>query len=220
VKAGDGNATLIWSPPENQGGKPILGYRIYRITLDPISRETMVASYVQDQTYTVKGLTNGREIKLKVCAENEVGIGPGIEVSATPLGRPSSPMNLFADPLEAAIRLSWSRPLDDGGSRIIGYVVWKGSSRTDLRPLVTLGNLTSYIDGDVKAGEVYYYSVQAINVIGNGSSPDPIEVRFSSGGLTGLGIGGSLVIVLLIAAVSIAIIAWYVRRTRMESDKP
>ena len=220
VRAGDGNATLTWSAPGNLGGKPILGYRVYRTSSGPTSQETLVASYIRDLTYTVHGLTNGREVKFTVRAENEVGIGPGVEASVTPLGLPSSPTNLFADPLEAAIKLSWSRPLDDGGSRIIGYIVWRGSSRTDLRPLATIGNLTSYIDGDVKAGEVYYYSVQASNAIGNGSSPDPIEARLPSGGLTGLGVGGSLVIVLLIAAVSIIVIAWYIRRTRVRKDIP
>ena len=52
-----------------------------------------------------------------------IGEGPSTQVSATPVGPPSTPMNVVAKPGSKAIDLTWDKPVSDGGSDLTTYTI-------------------------------------------------------------------------------------------------
>jgi len=98
---------------------------------------------------------------------------PYIEVtyeSTSSTNIPSEPRNLIATPGDSQILLDWDVPSDDGGSPVTGYKIYKGTSPTSLSPLPATVNAphTDYLDYDVMNGVTYYYTVAAINDVGEG----------------------------------------------------
>ena len=99
---GNRKATLTWQAPSNDGGDSITGYNIYR-------DGTLVAT-VEENTYTVTGLTNGLVYALCVAAENSAGISPYTCVNVIPRTIPSAPTNLAAIAGDGQIALGWGAP--------------------------------------------------------------------------------------------------------------
>jgi len=105
----------------------------------------------------------------KVSAWNAMGESPkSNEASVTPAVPPSKPYDLVAEGGVGQVSLRWLPPIDDGGSQVTGYRVYKGTSPGGETLLVTLGNALTYIDGGLTKGTTYYYQVTAMNVIGEG----------------------------------------------------
>ena len=79
---------------------------------------------------------------------------------------PSAPQNLVASSGNAQVSLSWSAPLTNGNSQITGYNVYRSTSSGAETFLASAGITTSYIDTSATNGLTYYYTVTAINAIG------------------------------------------------------
>ena len=98
--------------------------------------------------------------------------GPGGSQDMLPLIRetapPSPPLDLSAAGGVEQVQLDWSPPVDDGGSAVVNYSLYRGASPGSLSLLIKIGNLTSYLDTDVAAGETYFYAVSAHNIAGEG----------------------------------------------------
>ncbi|MGA1873202.1 MAG: fibronectin type III domain-containing protein [Thermoplasmatota archaeon] len=78
---------------------------------------------------------------------------------------PSPPRNFTAESNDRQIVLRWEEPLDNGDSPRIGFVLYRGASpstlevhKPDLGPFVF-----SYADKNLNNGQIYYYSIAAIN---------------------------------------------------------
>jgi PKD repeat protein len=86
--AGNGNVTLTWQPPADNGGMPITGYRIYYGTT---ARNYTVNITVGNVTaYTITNLTSGQKYYFAVSALTAAGEGAkSNEVSATPIAEPN-----------------------------------------------------------------------------------------------------------------------------------
>ena len=80
-------------------------------------------------------------------------------------GAPLVTANLNA--LGTAVRLTWPVP-DNGGSPIVGYRVFRGTTPTNIA-FLTATTTNSYTDNNITAGMTYYYRVTAVNVIGEGA---------------------------------------------------
>ena len=66
----------MWSAPGDDGGRPIIGYRIESST-DGVSWATVVADTTSTATtHTVVGLTIGVGVRFRVAAINTVGVSP------------------------------------------------------------------------------------------------------------------------------------------------
>jgi len=78
-----------------------------------------------------------------------------------------------------SVSLSWKKPLDDGGSKITGYVIEKKLPNSDLwEPVleITGGNTTNVCLKDLKENEQCQFRVRARNNIGLSNPSRPTDV--------------------------------------------
>jgi hypothetical protein len=82
---------------------------------------------------------------------------------------PSEPTLANPDRGNAAVNLTWSLPVTDGGAALTGYAIYRGPSADNLTKVATIaaGEL-AYQDGALTNGQRYYYAVAAINTEGVG----------------------------------------------------
>ncbi|MCK4456010.1 MAG: right-handed parallel beta-helix repeat-containing protein [Thermoplasmata archaeon] len=85
-------------------------------------------------------------------------------------GPPSAPWNLHAVPGSQQITLTWFPPLDDGGSPITNYTIYRGTTSGGEILLVTTGDVNSYVDTGLTNGVTYYYLLAAVNGVGEGAN--------------------------------------------------
>jgi titin len=114
-----------------------------------------------------------------VAAINKAGTGTMTEPFSIKIPEPDTPpsrvprLDLTLD--GTSVTLEWSRPLDDGGSPVTGYVVLRGPSPDDLEEVAEVGpGVTSWTDEGLEKGTTYHYSVYARNAVGDG---EPIETE-------------------------------------------
>jgi fibronectin type 3 domain-containing protein len=143
--AGNAWVELTWTAPDD-GGSPIIQYVISRGVLETgLAEVGRVDGTVLN--YTDDTAENGKAYYYRVFALN--AIGPGSEsdtVTASPQGPPPPPGVLEA---------------------MTGYKVYSGLTESDLNFLTELGDVTTYIDRDVREGQTYYYKVVATSESGD-----------------------------------------------------
>ena len=109
---GCNTVTLTWTPPEETGGHPILGYRVYRGTtttgighLDDLDNRT---------SYTDMDVVNGKTYLYQICAFTEYGDGPKSgTIIARPVGGPSAPYEVETSTGNGTVNIHWTVPLDN-----------------------------------------------------------------------------------------------------------
>ena len=83
VESGDGQVTLTWDAPEDDGGSAVTDYE-YRID----RRNPWISIGSTDTTHTVTGLVNGTPYVFQVRALNRIGrSGPSLPAEATPIAQ-------------------------------------------------------------------------------------------------------------------------------------
>jgi hypothetical protein len=176
VEASDGQVALIWEPPTDDGGSPILGYAVFRgLTEQDMAQFDIVN---EDTGYTDAGLVNGQTFYYAVRAFNVKGDGPlSAVLEVTPLALPDPPGDLVAEAGNRIVTLMWLRTSEDGGSEVTNYFIHCGNSPNTLEPLKMVGkSIFNYQDTDVDVGTIYYYAVAAVTLAGEG----PISVIASA----------------------------------------
>lgn len=187
VLDGDGYVEITWEEPYD-GGAKITGYKIYRGTVS--GGEVFLYSVeATNTTYNDTTVENGKIYYYYVTALNEVGeSSPSEERSASPMGPPEHPSNLQITVEKDSVKLTWSAPKNNGGSPIIGYKIYRGTSPNNMECIATVdASTTTYEDADIKPGETYYYKVTALNSEGEssvGASSSASVPSESSGNLT------------------------------------
>lgn len=167
---GVGEISLSWSAPASNGGMAVDGYLVYRgasstslalhQTLGPVTG------------FVDAGLPDGATYFYQVSARNPVGEGPRSPVeSASTMGPPSAPRNVAADggPGAGEITLTWDAPADDGGASVTAYRVHRGTASGATSFLVELGDVRTFTDTGIPAGETRWYRVSAVNSFGEGA---------------------------------------------------
>lgn len=166
-----GGMHLTWEPPAYNGDAPILGYRIYRSS--PTEDERLVGETSgltwQDTTTRAGGEYVWRITALNSAGESETGVRVGSKAAVTTPGKVAS---FAAYGSNGEVLLRWLPPLDDGGSNLTGYRVYRNGLL--LRNL--LPSVLELRDADVINGETYAYRVSAVNAKGSGESSDEIRV--------------------------------------------
>ncbi len=163
---GNTQVTLSWSAPGNNGGSAITGYNVYGGTTS--GSGSLIEAIGNVTTYTATGLANGQTYYFTVAAVNAAGAGANAtEVSATPHTVPGAPLVLVATSGVLRVVLSWQVPVDNGGSAITGYNIFRSTTAGNEALFAVIGNVSSYTDTGLSAGQPYYYQVSAINDAGN-----------------------------------------------------
>src|SRR5205807_2006913 len=167
---GDGQVTLNWQAPSNDGGSPILLYTIYRGNSS--GGESFLITVPLVTTYTDATVTNGVPYYYQVSATNAIGEGPrSNEASATPSAPatpPGAPQGLSATPGDTTVSLTWSPPVSNGGSPITNYKIYRGNSSGGESVHIEIGNVLAYSDTGLSDGFTYFYQVSAVNAVGEG----------------------------------------------------
>ncbi len=167
VVEGDGEVTLTWSPPDDDGGRSILEY-VIKSGEDPFAMTELARTDDSVTSYTHGGLVNGGTYVFCVAAVNEVGEGPWTQVvSASPFRAPSPPLGFKSQEGIIQVTLTWRPPIDDGGRPVVSYVVYRGVTEETLEAIGDTEG-TEYVDTDVEPRVTYYYSVVATNPAGEG----------------------------------------------------
>lgn len=166
--AGDGEATVSWSPPASDGGSGIVSYTVVS---SPGAVSVTVGGGVT--TAVVGGLTNGITYTFTVTAANAVGAGPPSAPSnaVTPATVPGAPTGATAQVGgDAAALVSWTPPADNGGAPVQSYSVTSspgGLTATAVAPA------TSAVVSGLTLGTSYTFTVTATNAAGPGPPSAP-----------------------------------------------
>jgi hypothetical protein len=114
---GNGQVTVSWVAPANDGGSAITGYTV---TASPGGATASVNGGLQ--TATVSGLTNGTPYTFTVTATNAAGQRVSVASAAiTPSREPFAP-TATARKGDSLINVAWNTPVT-GGAPILGYQV-------------------------------------------------------------------------------------------------
>jgi titin len=177
---GDGEVSLAWTAPADDGGSAVTGYSV--------SKDGENWESVTGAGYTFTGLTNGTEYTFHVKAVNSVGEGPAATVNATPnpvvATVPTAPRNFTGTPGDGRVSLSWTAPASDGGSPVTGYRVSKDGENWES----VTG--TSYTFTGLTNGTGYVFHVKAVNSVGEGPAAATGTLKPSPDGGGGQSSGG------------------------------
>ena len=84
-----------------------------------------------------------------------------------------APTGLVAAANNGAVTLNWVAPSCNGGSAVIGYSIFEGTSAggESTTPVnSTLDSTTTYVANGLTNGTTYYFTVQAVNAVGPSTS--------------------------------------------------
>jgi subtilisin family serine protease len=171
---GSGEVKLAWdASPAREG---VTDY-VTEWTADGEAWTVVDDGVSTETTLTVGELTNGTSYAFRVAPVNAFGAGPWRSTLGTPAWAPAAPTGLEAATVphgSGEVRLTWTAPIDNGGSDITDYLVERsvdGTSWTvvddgvSTETTVTVGGLTN--------GTEYSFRVAAVNGVGAGRSSDP-----------------------------------------------
>lgn len=176
--------TLSWEPPTSDGGNPVQYYivekrekktvRFYKV----ISKKPIV-----ECAHKVLHLTEDTEYEFRVLAVNDAGVGTPSNISmpikaAEPKDIPCAPSVIcVSDSTRTSISLEWTKPADDGGMEILGYIVemQKGEEEEWKRVNEQLVSETFYVVTGLETEAEYKFRVAAVNHVGRGEDRETLE---------------------------------------------
>ncbi|MBL0697217.1 fibronectin type III domain-containing protein [Comamonas sp. JC664] len=168
---GDGQVTVSWSAPSEQGDSPIQGYVVRaRVNGGVSTSQESTATSV-----TLSGLTNGQTYTLVVAARNAQGEGPESSPSSPviPHDIPGAPRDVTATPGDRQAEVAWSPP-DAVDMPVTGYVVTVRQGDTVVST-VNSAELRTLVSG-LTNGTDYRVTVAATNAVVGGPESAPVAV--------------------------------------------
>ncbi|KAK5889762.1 hypothetical protein CesoFtcFv8_013349 [Champsocephalus esox] len=177
--------TLSWMAPTSDGGNPIQSYIVEKREKKTVKFYKVITKKpIVECAHKVPNLTEDMEYEFRVMAVNDAGVGAPSNVSlaikaAEPKDIPCAPSVVcVSDSTNTSISLEWSRPADDGGIEITGYIIEmaKGEEEEWTRVNEELVAETNYTATSLQTGGEYRFRVAAVNHIGRGEEreiPEP-----------------------------------------------
>ena len=170
---GVGQISVTWSAPVSNGGSAITDYTVQYSSNSGSTWTTFTDGVSTATSATITGLSAGTSYTFRVLAKNAIGDGPYSAASAavSAATTPDAPTTVVATQGVGQMGVTWSAPVNNGGSAITDYVVqyssdsgsnWTtfadGTSTSASTTVTGLANSTSYV-----------FRIAAVNVIGTGS---------------------------------------------------
>ncbi len=177
---------LSWTAPLDDGGSPITAYAISGYVDDgKFAPETSFSATTKPdvRSYTVTGLMASTKYIISINARNSVGISQTaqvIQATTNAVGRPGPPATSSATVSSSTINLSWTAPLDDGGSPITAYAIsgyvddGKFAPETSFAA-TTKPDVRSYTVTGLMASTKYIISINARNSVGISQTAQVIQ---------------------------------------------
>ena len=172
---GDGQVTLTWEAPADDGGSAVTGYEYRHAQGGTVPAQTAWQSAGTSLTATVGSLANGTQYAFEVRAVNDVGEGDAAAVTATPAVQPtapSAPQNLVATSADGQVVLVWEAPASNGGSAVTGYEYRhaEGTSVPAETAWQSAGTSLTATVGSLANGTQYAFEIRAVNAAGEGDA--------------------------------------------------
>ena len=166
---GNGELTVGWTAPTDDGGSAITGYTVqWKSGAQSFgsSRQHTTADG-SARSYKITMLTNGTEYTVRVLAVNSVGDSAASNTdTGTPSTTPSAPTNVLASG-NAELTVTWDAP-DDGGSAITGYTVqWKSGTQSYTTSRQATVTTTTHTIPSLTNDTTYTLRVKATNANGD-----------------------------------------------------
>ena len=163
-----GSATASWDPPADSRGSAVISYTAtaYNSSNNAVGNCNALAP---TETCTVTGLSNGSAYTFKVTATN--GIGTSIQSSesspVTPSTVPNAPTSVVASVGDASASVSFTAPVNNGGSSITEYIVYasNGSTSSGSSSPISISGLVNDTS--------YTFTVKAKNINGESLASAP-----------------------------------------------
>ncbi|XP_033116214.1 twitchin-like [Anneissia japonica] len=167
--------TLSWNPPADDGGVPITNYIVEKRDTRR-SNWSVVNDTTQETSIQVPKLVEGVEYAFRVQAENAQGVSKALDmiqpvVAKNPYVEPGAPGTPeVADYDRDFIELAWTKPKNDGGAPIEGYIVERKEKNSvrwvEVTDKPVKGEKMKVTD--VVEGKEYEFRVSAVNKAGPG----------------------------------------------------
>jgi hypothetical protein len=158
---GNGEITIDWSAPDNDGGEPLTGYTI---TMQPGGATYQAAATATSDTIT--GLTDGTSYTFSMTAANSLGTGPASAAvgPVIPLALPGAPTGVSAVAASGSATVTWTPPTDES-NEVTGYTVTTSPGDASL---TVPGTATAATVTGLTNGTSYTFTVTATNATGTG----------------------------------------------------
>ncbi|GES43112.1 hypothetical protein RsS62_23640 [Rhizobium dioscoreae] len=160
VTAGNGQATVAFTPPVSNGGAAITSYTV-------TSNPGGFTATGTGSPLTVTGLSNGTSYTFTVTATNASGTGSASLASSavTPATIPGAPTigSVTADNGQATV--AFTPPASNGGAAITSYTVTSSPGG-----LTGTGSTSPIVVAGLTNGTAYTFTVTATNTIGTGAA--------------------------------------------------
>ena len=166
ASAFDGFVLLSWDEPADMKGSSLTGYLVFS---GPAEGSEVLLNETIEPQYNHSDAENGVEHHYYVVALNGVGASPpSVNVMVTPLGVPSSPMDILAVQLGGEVHITWDEPEDDGGSPISSFRIFRSVNGGEFEQLVSVpaDQELEYTDAGVSDPNSYGYRIYAVNSVG------------------------------------------------------
>ncbi len=169
----DGQVTLSWTTPVDQGDSAITGYVITAL-VQPSGTAAFTANIGVANSGSIGGLTGNNSYTFTVAAQNaNHGATTGSASSQTSpataiTARPQPPAFTSAQQGNGVITLNWTAPSNNGGSALTGYALDCGGPAACVQSPAS--SATSTTVTGLTVGTSYTFNLKAINALGTSTA--------------------------------------------------
>lgn len=174
---GDGEMSLAWEPPQEDGGTPVASYTVLRKVTGEVASTELATLPSGALRFVDDTASNGINYTYWVVARNVAGPSePSLPVAGTPAGPPDPPGQVQVEGLNGSVRVTWDPPGWDGGRPVVGYSVYGISGEMQVQLLAELSSDQRVFEqADLVNGQVYLYAVRAHTVAGGSELSEMVE---------------------------------------------
>ncbi|XP_031569708.1 hemicentin-1-like isoform X2 [Actinia tenebrosa] len=169
---------ITWNKPGNDGGRPVIGYKVEVSTKPPV--------FTVNTQAVITGLKANTQYTVKVYARNIAGYGQQLMkvITTKKQGKPGVPQLTISinDTAELFIRLTWTKPNDNGGDLIKFTIYMKEDDEfncTKAKDILDLSVLEYTLRKSVDYGKNYTFLVTAWNKYGESMKDDVMAKTIS-----------------------------------------